>query len=124
MRIRILQLGIGSKGLFMGLDMAREMGLFDASGYHCVWEGEVPSQFTLDDIYAKFNDKAHEGYKGHSLSVSDIIEVMGGSDLYNDGSQFYVDNLGFQRVQIAWFGRGSKLQGAKFYVCKEGPRAA
>ena len=98
MRIRLLQLGIDSKGLFMGLDMAREMGLFDASSYHCVWEGEVPDQSTLDNIYAEFNDKHHDGYKGHSLSVSDIIEVIGGSDLYKDGSRFYVDNIGFQEV--------------------------
>lgn len=98
MRIRLLQLGIDSKGLFMGLDEARGMGLFDASNYHCVWEGEVPDQSTLDNIYCEFNDKHHDGYKGHSLSVSDIIEVIGGSDLYGDGSRFYVDNIGFQEV--------------------------
>jgi hypothetical protein len=96
MRIRILQLGVGDRGLFMGYGMARERGLLDVSRYRCVWEGDVPDQFTLDDIFLEFNCKSHEGYKGHSLSVSDIIEIDEGPRL--GCPRFYVDSLGFQRV--------------------------
>ena len=42
--------------------------------YDCVFAGEVSAQ-TLEDIFYVFNMEHPSGYKGRSLSVSDVVEV-------------------------------------------------
>ena len=50
----------------------------------------------LESIYAKFNVEHPEGFTGHSLSMSDVVE------LYDDaGSAFhYVDRFGFKEINF------------------------
>lgn len=43
-----------------------------------------------DDIFYIFNMMIPEGFNGHSLSVSDIIQI--------DDRYFYVDSFGFKEV--------------------------
>lgn len=43
-----------------------------------------------DDIFYIFNMMIPDGFKGHSLSVSDIIQI--------DDRYFYVDSFGFKEV--------------------------
>lgn len=44
----------------------------------------------LNGVYRVFNIAIPKGYKGHNLSVSDIIEV--------DGVRYYVDSFGFVEI--------------------------
>lgn len=53
----------------------------------------------LNDIYARFQGAKPEGYTGHSLSVSDLVSLDGGS--------YYVDSFGF--VDITWDLKGKKV---------------
>lgn len=48
----------------------------------------------LEEIYEKFNLERPQDYRGHSLSVSDIVVLKEGSDV----SFHYVDSVGFQEL--------------------------
>ncbi|OQB13467.1 MAG: hypothetical protein BWY15_01764 [Firmicutes bacterium ADurb.Bin193] len=63
--------------------------------YRVVFDGEVKTN-RLEDIYDKFNIDIPDDFEGHSMSMSDIIE------LYDDnGSAFhYVDSFGFKEVEM------------------------
>jgi hypothetical protein len=46
----------------------------------------------LEDVFAVLNFSQPVGYNGHSLSVSDIVEIEG-------GGHFYCDTFGFQELK-------------------------
>ena len=75
----------------------RGSGKVDASIYGRVFEGTV-AENGLEDVYRAFNREKPEGYRGRSLSVSDIVEVRdpgtGNSDFY------YCDTVGFRKVDF------------------------
>ena len=50
-------------------------GRVPAKLYDCVFAGEVSAQ-TLEDIFYVFNMEHPSGYKGRSLSVSDVVEIF------------------------------------------------
>jgi len=50
----------------------------------------------LEEIYTKFNTEHPLGFKGHSLSMSDVMELY---DTVN--SEFhYVDQFGFKDIEF------------------------
>lgn len=66
---------------------------FNFSDYELKYEGKVEVEDvnkTLEDLFTKFNIKRPEDFKGHSLSVSDIIEL--------DGKYYYCDNVGWTEI--------------------------
>ena len=67
----------------------------DSSIYDIVYTGEVDC-ITLEDVYRKFNTQHPEGYKGWSLSVSDVVEVIE-SDEVKPGF-YFCDSVGFAKV--------------------------
>ena len=79
--------------LFMSYDFAKNHG-FDIRDYEVVYEGEVEKgryiEDTLENIFVKFNINRPEDFKGHSLSVSDIVQI--------NGHFYYVDNFGFKVI--------------------------
>ena len=69
---------------------------FDLADYDVVYEGDiVPSEngptATLDELFEIFNIKRPEDFKGHSLSVSDVVEL--------DGVNYYCDSMGWVKVE-------------------------
>lgn len=79
---------------FIGYDELMEhFGKPDPDNYRVVYEGEVETN-NLEELFAKFNLDLPIGYNGHSLSMSDVVE------LYDDsGSSFhYVDRFGFKEI--------------------------
>ena len=80
MNIAIYQVNMGrdhNRVAFQSLD---EMERFHGSSeieseiYDKVFEGEVNCE-NLEDVYRKFNIDHPDGYKGRSLSVSDVVGV-------------------------------------------------
>ena len=64
--------------------------------YETVYDGELETN-ELECIYTKFNIEHPNGFKGHSLSISDVVELYDES-----GSEFhYVDRVGFQKIGFA-----------------------
>ena len=63
--------------------------------YDKVFEGEVECG-TLEEVYQMFNLDHPDGYRGRSLSVSDVIEVVG-----EEKSTFhFCDSIGFREVDF------------------------
>ena len=52
----------------------------------------------LEDIFVLLNTTRPEGFKGHSLSVSDIV-VLKATDTGKE-SAFYVDSFGFKNLSF------------------------
>lgn len=62
--------------------------------YDLVYHAELGDKDTLDSIYEKFNLYHPDDFRGHSLSVSDIVVF------HKDGKDtaYYVDSFGFAEV--------------------------
>lgn len=71
-------------------------GKIDPNNYALVYEYTDESCPSLDDIWDKFNLALPEDYKGHSLSVSDVIMII--DPLGNEGA-YYVDDFGFKSLE-------------------------
>lgn len=99
MKIRIYQINLGrdlNHVCFIGLDrLAHYQGSadVDSSLYDKVYEGEVDSH-DPEDVYRIFNLDHPEGYTGHSLSVSDVIEVIG----ERESTFHFCDLCGFRMI--------------------------
>lgn len=52
----------------------------NSSIYDKVWEGEVNGS-SLEDVYVTFNRYHPKNFKGHSLSVSDVVEIVSSPDI-------------------------------------------
>ena len=68
----------------------------DSKIYDRVYEGEVSTD-NLEEVYRIFNLDHPEGYKGRSLSVSDIVEVV---DENGESTFHFCDSIGFQQVDF------------------------
>ncbi|WP_368294070.1 YodL domain-containing protein [Dehalobacter sp. TBBPA1] len=66
------------------------------NNYDVVFDGELETN-DLESIYTKFNMDHPTDFKGHSLSISDVVE------LYDENSsEFnYVDQFGFKAIEFA-----------------------
>ena len=62
--------------------------------YKCVYNGEVKAA-NLEEVYCAFNLNHPYGYKGRSMSVSDIVEVINEK---NDSDFYYCDTVSFCNV--------------------------
>ena len=66
----------------------------DRANYDLVYTAPLDSKTTLEDIYRTFNIDHPADFKGHSLSVSDVVVLhQGGKD-----TAYYCDSFGFQQV--------------------------
>lgn len=67
----------------------------DFATYELVYEGS-PGCNNLEEIYHRFNVMHPIDYKGHSLSVSDIVELVGG-----DSSEYwFCDSFGWKQLEM------------------------
>lgn len=73
----------------------------DTTHYTSVYEGTIASNSDdkdalLESMFIAFNKHIPKGFRGHSLSVSDIIRLtINGQTTYH-----YVDSIGFQEFQL------------------------
>lgn len=69
----------------------------DSKIYDKVFEGEI-NCFTLERLYEIFNREHPTGYKGRSMSVSDVVEIVDGTT----GKSYFhfCDRFGFQQVSF------------------------
>lgn len=115
---------------FMSLDWLESRGLsVDRDNYRMVYAMQREPGETLEDIYRRFNIDHPEDFKGHSLSVSDVVVLHGnGAD-----AAWYVDSIGFKELPD-FFGAGTpetkrdvsvreQLDSARKQVAQAGPKA-
>lgn len=88
----------GAKILFRSYSDIQEEGTtLTLNAYKKVYEGDFEEQTdselpVTEQLYMMFNVSRPRDFKGHSLSVSDIIVI--------DGHQYFCDDLGFKLVSI------------------------
>ena len=103
MNIRIYQVNLErdeKRNAFQALDSIKDdygNVKIDSSAYDCVFSGDVECD-GLEDVFQKFNIDHPEGYKGRSLSVSDVVEITE-SETVEPGF-YYCDNIGFKTVDF------------------------
>lgn len=62
---------------FRNYEETERHGGVNSSSYQCVFAGDIRAR-NLDDVYHYFNQcMKPTTYQGHSLSMSDVVEVIG-----------------------------------------------
>lgn len=94
-RYALYQLNTESKDVpydFMGMDFVKDHGMeVTAADYKCVYSGILHDSVSLDKLYSIFNQNHPADFKGHSMSVSDVVIVNRDGDM----KAYYVDSFGF-----------------------------
>lgn len=98
--IRILQLKDITENcffFFMPLHYLKKHGLkVSLDSYESIYKEQIitpdneDDSTTLENLYMRFQGPKPTTYHGHSLSVSDIIEI--------DGVNYYCDSVGFEKL--------------------------
>ena len=110
MKVRIYQINKKldtGNALFMGFDFAEKHGGVDSSTYRCVFDGSLNCS-DIEEVYALCNAEHPIGYYGHSLSVSDIVEL--------DNTCHFCDSIGFKKLADFDSGKAEPLIGKRMLV--------
>ncbi len=68
----------------------------DSSIYNMVWQGTVSAE-NMEDVFSIFNFEHPADFTGHSLSVSDIVQVL---DAESHDNFYFCDSFGFKRIEF------------------------
>lgn len=82
--------------------------------YDFVYKDELTTGTDLEDIFIKFNEQRPEDFKGHSLSVSDVVVL----NKNGQSSAHYVDSFGFKNVPEFLLDL-DKVKGKDFSILKK-----
>ena len=97
-RFAIYQINHESKAMeyqFMGIDFVKSQGMEVTAGdYQCVYSVILQPSDNLDTLYSVFNQNHPADFRGHSMSVSDVVITNRNGDL----RAFYVDSFGFTEL--------------------------
>ena len=76
-------------------DFVRKFGEPNIDNYTQVFDGDLGTT-DLEEIYLMCQDNRPVGYRGHSLSLSDVVELYD-----KNGSKFYYcDRVGFRPIWV------------------------
>lgn len=101
MDIKIYQINLSrddDRVAFLGLsqlDKFQESSKVNSEIYDKVFEGAVEVD-TLEGVYQMFNCDCPEDFQEHSLSVSDVVEIVNGEN----AGFYFCDSIGFQPVKF------------------------
>ena len=80
---------------FEPYDRLQAAGLsVDATNYDLIYTAELTPGTSLEDIYTRFNIDHPKDFRGHSLSVSDIVVLHQNGE----NTAHYVDSIGYREV--------------------------
>lgn len=80
---------------FIPYDRLQAAGLaVDPANYDLVYTAPLAPDMSLDDIFTRFNIDHPADFKGHSLSVSDVVVLH----QTEQDTAHYVDSIGYQQV--------------------------
>lgn len=94
----IYQIKDGSPGenyAFMNMSFIENHGMqIKKEDYELVYVGELQGDVSLEDIFERFNIHRPEDFRGHSLSVSDIVVLNNREKV----TAHFVDSISFQEL--------------------------
>ena len=85
---------------FMGRESTAKFSHSDrinCSIYDRVYSGNIDAN-SLEEVYTIFNKNHPDDYVGHSLSVSDIVEIVSSDNTQLHPGFYFCDSIGFQPV--------------------------
>ena len=91
MEYKIYQLTKKTDYRFESWKWAKEK--FDMNDYTCMYDGTITGDNNysmLEDLFYKFNMERPEDFRGHSLSVSDVVSL--------EGKLYYCDSCGWVEI--------------------------
>lgn len=92
---RIFQFRDTKEYSWMPWKFAKENG-FNIRDYHEVYSGEIEQKNCLENLFRIFNLNHPADFKGHSLSVSDVVGIKTeGNDHYY---WYYCDSFGWEDI--------------------------
>jgi hypothetical protein len=80
--------------LFSSFNFAQQKG-FSIYDYEAIYEGEIEDysiEYTLEKLFDIFNMYHPEDFRGHSMSVSDVVEL--------NGEYYYCEHIGFKKITV------------------------
>ncbi len=83
---------------FMGLDAVRKVlrsAEPDCAAYDKVYSGNVKCR-NLEDVFVLFQSGRPDNFRGHSLSVSDVVEVEDAASM--TPGFYFCDSIGFKEI--------------------------
>ncbi len=81
--------------LFMNMEYVKSKGIeVRGEDYSLVYGGRLSENVTLEMLFEKFNISRPENFRGHSLSVSDVVVTNRGGEV----KAFYVDSFGYAEL--------------------------
>ncbi len=87
--------GKGREYLFMGTEYLKGQGFsVEYEDYQMVYSDVLGENETLDSLYEKFNIGRPLDFKGHSLSVSDVVAIKRDGEI----TAHYVDSFGYTEL--------------------------
>lgn len=96
MKIKLYQIAPekdDKKLMFMSYKFTVLHGGINAGSYELVFDGDLPAQ-TAEDVFRIFNLEHPNGYRGRSMSVSDIVWIEG-------LGYWFCDSVGFRQIQFS-----------------------
>lgn len=102
MKIKILQINQQrdkEQIKFMNSEYIREkVGYLTADIYDVVFSGKVTCK-SLEEVYTTFNrDTRPEGFAGHSLSVSDVVQIIDSGEC--EPGFYFCDSFGWTKLLV------------------------
>ena len=92
----IYQVRVESAFAFMMWDWAKEHN-WSFNSYRSVWNGIEEAENSLElleNLFEEFNLYHPEGYRAHSMSVSDVVRINDGNEI----RYYYCDSIGWKDI--------------------------
>ena len=83
-------------------------GRVEPSIYKTVFDGYIKAK-DLEDVFAILNFDHPVGYNGHSMSVSDVVQI-------NDGDCYFCDSFGFKKLENFDISKAEPITGYRMLV--------
>lgn len=99
MRIKIFQMESSDRTYGKKFSGIPKDGV-DPTLYKNVYYGDVEAE-NLEDVYRLFNGNRPYTFQGHSLSMSDIVQVCNDNeDLVTPNGSYFVQDIGFEKIDF------------------------
>lgn len=119
MRIKVYQINgeLDTQRLkFFGYKTAlKDAGGIDPGIYRTVFDGDVDCS-DLEEIFKLLNTECPVTYQGHSLSVSDVVEVCNSQEGNTDPGFYFCDTIGFRNLAEFDSAKTEPLHGKRMVI--------